>query len=97
VTEIPYQALYQCSSLLSVIISSSIITIGGYSFASSSSLSTIIIGSNVQYINVHAFQYTAITTIMIPNSVKMIGNAVFQSCQSLSTVAIGKFLVMPHF
>jgi BspA type Leucine rich repeat region (6 copies) len=104
ITAIPEFAPYQCSSLKSVTIPSTVVTIGYRAFHRTSltsviisngafddcaSLSLVTIGTSVSVIADGAFWSTAIRTILIPDSVVTIGIEVFSSCQFLSSITLG--------
>ena len=86
-----YQAFYNCSSLTSIIIPSSVTSIGSYAFAGCSTLTTVTFGENSQLesIGSYAFQNCSnLTSITIPESVTSIGDYAFYNCDSLTSVTI---------
>ena len=89
VTSIGYRAFYDCSSLTSVEIPSSITSIGNYAFYDCSSLTSVNIPNSVISIGDGAFYgCKALTSAVIPNSVTSIGDYAFQDCSSLTSLEI---------
>ena len=78
------------TSVTSVVIPSSVTTIGGRAFDTCYGLTTLTIGSGVTSIGFGAFWLCyGLTTLTIPNSVTSIGDMAFQSCNGLTTLTIG--------
>ncbi len=93
VTSIGDSAFYNCSSLVSVTIPSSVISVGDLSFAGCQSLTSIKLGESMKNIGAGAFSYcTALTTVTIPDSVTSIGAEAFSFCYKLNSVTIGRGL-----
>ena len=80
---------YNCSSLTSVNIPSSVTSIGSYAFKDCSSLTSVNIPSSVTSIGSYAFlQCSSLTSVNIPSSVTEIGSDAFKDCRSLTSVNI---------
>ena len=80
---------YTIHALKSVVIPSSVTSIGSSAFASFTSLVSIVIPSSVTSIGSSAFQsYTSLTSVVIPSSVTSIGSNTFQYCSALTSVVI---------
>ena len=89
VTSIYNSAFYNCISLQSVTIPSSIAIIGAYAFAYCPNLESVVIGNGVVDIGERVFVgCQKLTSITIPNSVTRIGGYAFNSCTSLQSVTI---------
>ena len=74
---------------VSYTIPNSVKRIGGYAFAESDSLTSVIIGNNVTSIGDEAFSAcTSLTNVTIPNSVISIGDYAFDGCSSLTSITI---------
>ena len=73
------------SSLKTIIISSSVTSIGEYAFDHCSSLKEVVLPNGLESIGNYAFQYcTSLTSFDIPDTVKSIGDAALQGCTSLT-------------
>ena len=80
---------YGCAGLTSVIIPSSVISIGGYAFYGCTGLTSFIIPSSVTSIGAYAFYgCTGLTSIIIPSSVTSLEYRVFKGCTGLTSVII---------
>ncbi|MBQ4072910.1 MAG: leucine-rich repeat domain-containing protein [Clostridia bacterium] len=89
VTSIGNRAFYECTSLVSIEIPSSITSIGHYAFVGCTSLTSIEIPSSVTSIGDDAFASCwSLTSIEIPSSVTSIGNFAFYCCMSLTSIVI---------
>ena len=78
-----------CSSITTLIINSSVTSIGQYAFYGCSSLTSITIPNSVKSIGEWAFfGCSSLTSITIPNSVTSIGGYAFQGCTGLTSVTI---------
>ena len=74
--------------LTSLVIPSTITTIGRYQFYYCINLTKIVIPNSVTSIGEYAFSGTGITEIVIPDSVTSIGESVFDHCTSLAEIVI---------
>ena len=91
VKEISENAFYKYTSLTSVVIPSSVTSIGGNAFYRCASLASVTFGENSQLesISYYAFAYcSSLTSIVIPSSVTSIGGHAFSDCISLASVVI---------
>jgi len=89
VTSIGLGAFYQCGSLTSVTIPSSVISIGGSAF-SCSGLGSVTIPNSVTNLGGSAFwDCTSLASVAIGNGVTSIEDGAFYQCTSLARVAIG--------
>ncbi len=77
VTSIKKDVFYDCKSIISVVISNSVKSIGDCAFAYCSNLVSIDLGDSVENIERYAFCYGAYTSIEIPESVKKVGDCSF--------------------
>ena len=79
-----------CEKLTSVVLPSSLITIGGGAFTGCSSLSSITLPNSLTTIEEDAFnECSALTSIVLPNSLTTIGNDVFSGTK-LTSLTIPK-------
>ncbi len=86
---IPGYAFYNCSSLTSVAIPSSVTSIGSSAFEGCSCLTGVEIPSGVISIGDSAFKNcSSLTSVAIPSSVTSIGNSVFEGCSGLTGMEI---------
>jgi BspA type Leucine rich repeat region (6 copies) len=76
------------SAVTSVLIPSSVISIGPYAFFDSTGLGTLTLGSGVIRIGNQAFAFTGLTSVTIPNNATSIGEGAFGGCYSLTSVTI---------
>ncbi|MGN0487944.1 MAG: leucine-rich repeat domain-containing protein [Ruminococcus sp.] len=82
-------AFYDCGSLTSITIPSSVTSIGNWVFDGCKSLTSVTIPDSVASIGAEAFRYcTSLTSVTIPSSVTSIGAAAFRDCQSLTNITI---------
>ena len=89
ITEIPWNAFSNCTSLTSVSMDEANITkIGQYAF-NNTKISEIEIPETVTTIENNAFTGTQISSLDIPDSVTTLGEYAFSHCPNLTTVAIG--------
>ncbi len=89
ITEIGTYAFYECKSLASVVIPSSVTKICQSAFIGCTSLVSVVISDGVKEIGIYAFaQCSSLTSVEIPPSVTEIGNKAFIDCSSLSLVVI---------
>ena len=90
VTAIGFQAFYNCTSLISVMISDSVTVIEDYAFFCCSSLTSVIIPDSVTAIGMHAFSSCPdLARVTMGDGVTTIGEHAFGSCVSLKSIAIG--------
>ena len=88
-TEIVSKAFYYCQYIESVIIPSSVTTIGDYAFAACYALTDVEIPSSVLSIGNYAFlSCMAFEDFVIPYGVKSIGDGAFKNCQDLDNIDI---------
>ena len=93
VTTIAERAFYNNTSLTSIVIPSSVTSIGSYAFSNCSNLESVTFEDNSQLktIGSYAFYYcTSLTSIVIPSSVTSIDDYAFYSCFSLESVTFGE-------
>jgi hypothetical protein len=88
VTSIGYCAFFECSSLTSITIPTSVTSIGDGAFSGCTGLTSVIIPTSVTSIGNYAFYSSALTSITIPNSVTSIGAYAFYSCRGLTSITI---------
>jgi hypothetical protein len=89
ITNIGYEAFYDCARLTSVTIGNSVTYIGYYSFQNCTGLTNVTIGNSVTSIGTNAFfSCTGLKSITIPNSVTNIGYYAFANCTSLTSITI---------
>ena len=82
-------AFYGCSGLTSLIIPSSVTSIGGGTFKGCSGLTSMIIPSGVTSIGGEAFYgCSGLTSLTIPSSVTEIGELAFEGCSGLTSMTI---------
>ena len=82
-------AFYNCRSLTSVTIPSSVTSIGESAFYNCSSLTSVTIPSSVTSIGKSAFyNCRSLTSVTIPSSVTSIGKSAFYNCRSLTSVTL---------
>ena len=88
---------YNNDSVTSVIIPSSVTSIGGYAFGGCTGLTSVTIPEGVTSIGNQAFQdCTSLTSMVIPNSVTIIEFSVFSGCINLKTLTIGTGLQLEN-
>ena len=88
---------YNNDSVTSVIIPSSVTSIGGYAFGGCNALTSVTIPEGVTSIGMQAFQDCAsLTSMVIPNSVTIIESSVFLGCINLKTLTIGTGLQLEN-
>lgn len=88
VTSIGFCCFYDCTSLTSVEIPSSVISINSYAFRYCSSLTSVTIPNSVTSIENLAFADCPLASITIPSSVTNIGSEAFRFCTSLASVTV---------
>ncbi len=89
-TKISYRAFAGCTSLISIVISDSVKSIGEDAFIGCSSLKSISIPDSVTSIGEYAFSgCSSLTSINIPNSVTYIGYSAFSACSNLTEIHYG--------
>lgn len=69
-------------------------TVTSHWLRNTTSLTTVVIGENVQRIPDNVFRNrNGITTVTIPNSVTLIGNGAFQDCTGLESIVVGNSVI----
>ena len=87
--EFPSHLFYDCRNLKSIILPSSVTSIGESAFEGCSSLTSIVIPESVTSIGGSAFEgCSSLTSIVIPESVTFIGIAAFQGCRGLTSIVL---------
>ena len=80
-------AFYECTLLVSVVISASVKSIGWYAFSGCKLLASVVIPDSVTTIDGWAFSgCTSLASVVIPASVKSIGFRAFAECTSIASV-----------
>jgi hypothetical protein len=74
--------------IVSVIIPSTVNSIGDYAFYRCTSLASVTIPASVTTIGDYAFNITGLTSVTIPASVTSIGDMAFSSCDSLESITV---------
>jgi len=78
------------TTLISILLPSSVTSIGGWAFGNCSGLTSVTIPNSVTSIGGGAFDgCISLTSVTIPNSVTSIGSQAFAGCSSLTSVTIG--------
>ena len=89
VTEVGYDAFYNCDALTSVTIPNSVTKIGNYAFWGCDALESITIPDSVTSIGKYAFSSCkALKSVTIGNSVISIGSYAFEDCDALTSINI---------
>jgi hypothetical protein len=89
VTSIGDQAFYNCNSLTSVTIGTSVISIGNKAFWRCRSLTSVTIPDSVTSIGGGAFMACySLTNVVIPASVTVLGSPVFLYCSGLAGISV---------
>jgi len=77
------------TSLSSVVLPSSLISIGDYSFKNCTNVTSIVLPSSVTSIGTSAFEdCSGLTSIILSSSLTSIGDFAFQSCSGLTSITI---------
>ncbi len=88
-TDIPANAFYDCASLTSIEIPSSVTKIGEYAFYGCTGLTSMEIPKSVTSIGSGAFcNCTGLTSIEIPKDVTSIGDEAFIGCNKLESITL---------
>ena len=89
VTAFAANTFEECKGLKSIIIPSSVTSLGEWCFASCSSLTSITIPSSVTSLGYACFEScSGLTNITIPSSVNFLSNRCFWGCKGLSSITI---------
>ena len=94
-TEIPRGFFFSNNDLTNYTIHKNITTIDPYAFNSAKNLKTVKISSDLELIDVAAFQNCeSLTSIVIPDTCNTIKNSAFMNCKKLQKVKLPKSLTM---
>ena len=88
VVGIARRAFYSCKELTSVVIPTSVTTIGENAFANCSGLTSVDIPHSVTTIGDYAFNSSGLTSVTIPGSVTNNLDGVFHDCKDLKTAIV---------
>ncbi len=69
-------------------------TLGGYAFAGSIDLKSVVLPGQLKLVEDSAFTFSGIQSIFIPNSVNFIGRLAFADCRALQEIQLPKHLVI---
>ena len=87
-------AFLNCTNIESVVIPSSVTSIGGYSFSGCTNLTSIDIPSSVTIIESNTFrECTSLTSITIPLGVTIIDSYAFIDCTNLASITLPQSIV----
>jgi len=75
-------------TITSVVVPSSVTTIGDGAFSNCSQLTSITLHDNITSIGVNAFRRTAITNIKLPAKITLISQGTFMECRNLTNIVI---------
>ena len=84
------KAFYGCANITSVILSSTIESIGAEAFYGCKNLTSVNIPARTSTIGKAAFSGTNIEEIIIPDTVTVIEENVFASCKNLKSITVGR-------
>ena len=88
IKELPSQAFYRCKSLASIVLPSSLTSLGGYSFEMTC-FENIEIPASVTSIGAGAFAYNKrLKSVNLPDAIESINSHLFQGCESLSSITL---------
>lgn len=94
VSSIANMAFYAKSNVTQIVIPVTVTNIGGWAFASCSSMTNAAIGSHVADIAEHAFHGCAnLRRVYLPASVKQVGESAFWGCSALTNIVLGSGVV----
>ncbi len=89
VTALPNNAFYSANKLESVVLPTTLKTIGEYSFYACTSLKTVTIPEETESIGRNAFDNcVALTKVVMNDSLKTIGNSAFADCSVLASIEV---------
>ena len=89
VTALPNNAFYSANKLESVVLPTTLKTIGEYSFYNCISLKAVTIPEETESIGRNAFDNcVALTKVVMNDSLKTIGNSAFEGCEVLASIEI---------
>lgn len=80
---------YECETVTSIAIPSSVTSIGNFAFCECTNLTSVKISNSVTSIGDWAFSGNNLTSVIIPNSVTDIGEYTFSTCRNLTSMTIG--------
>lgn len=81
---------FECTNLQSVVLPSTIETIGDYAFRQCRNLKEVLIGEKTKRIGISCFNITSIEKLVLPDSIVEIGMNAFNNIGCLSHVTIGR-------
>lgn len=87
-TSIEFNAFYQCESLGSITLPSSVISISGQAFMRCYNLDSITLPSNIEVIDRYAFSESGLNSIIIPGRVTTIGYGAFEMMDNLKEIKV---------
>eukprot|EP00966_Prymnesium_polylepis_P062501 1450402-Prymnesium_polylepis.1 len=86
VTEIPYRAYFQCTSLVSIVLHAGIVSIGSQAFQGCTSLASPVNLPGLLTMGGNAFRSTSIPSANLGTALSSLASYVFYDCSSLTSV-----------